>query len=435
MPQESRSDSVNNDTVLTSETQYKINHEDILKTLKTLPPTEFHYYIALLVGSIENEPNPEKHQLLLATALHLTKTLSELYACTSDEDRLKKQNEILLALNDLVGAAKMNTVSHSIKKALMGICGVVLAIFIGIHAAIGGFAIGLFTDYNVIGNLRGAWLGFAMGLGIGIHVGRKIPNKLFQSEFENKLEFTINSLQRVTEELQNRKTPEQYREETKQYVMKTFFKGTPEEREIAFNEFLQTNQKFQVCSTAAGFIHAKLKGHVGQHSLIRFKIAGLDEMQTMEFNPSEKAPKFLNQLESEREVSGEKFFEMLVLNLILQETHQFSLSFMLSTYDVASNDCLTYDNKLLLGTGQPPTQQKSFNPKVDQWTSTNIVAPIMGFFSSTKGNELQPFLKHYEDNNKPEITCQKWEGKKIAAKEIPNPEANEYETDRPSCSA
>lgn len=395
-----------------------------LNILKKLPPNELSYYISLLIGSIETEANPEEHGLLLASTLSLTKALSDFYSA-AEENKIPDNGAILLALNDLVSVSKFNTVSHKIKKALIGICSAVLAVFIGIHAGIGGLIVGLFTDYTVIGNLRGAYLGFVMGLGIGIHIGTNLPIKMFQSDFESKLEFTINSIKKVADELQDRKTPEQYRQETKQYVMDTFFKNLPEEdREEAFNNFLTKNQKFQVCSTAAGFISAHLKGHLGQHSLIRYNIEGLDETQTMEFNPGEKAPKFLNQYESEREVSGEKFFEMLVLNRILQETHQFSLGFILGTYSVGSNDCLTYINKILLGTGQPPTEMQRFNPEVDKWTSTNLIAPIMGFFSKTRGDELTPFAKHYEDNNHPDIQFQKWTGKKAK-----QPEAADVQDD------
>lgn len=391
--------------------KFQATLDQSLNILKTLPPNELSYYISLLIGSIETEANPEEHSLLLASTLNLTKALSSFYTAAK-ENQIPDNEAILLALNDLVSASKLNTVSHKIKKALMGICAAVLTIFIGISAGVGGLLVGLFTDYTVIGNLRGAYLGFVMGLGIGIHIGTNLPVKMFQSDFESKLEFTINSIQKVADELQDRKTPEQYRQETKQYVMDTFFPNIPvEDREEAFKTFLTKNQKFQVCSTAAGFIDAQLKGHLGQHSLIRYNIEGLEETQTMEFNPSEKAPKFLNQYEDEREVNGEKFFEMLVLNRILQETHQFSLEFILGTYSVGSNDCLTYVNKILLGTGQPPTEMQRFNPEVDKWTSTNLVAPIMGFFSKTRGDELKPFAKHYEDDNHPDIHFQKWTGK------------------------
>lgn len=423
MTKKSISESVTSTNSQTSETEmtktrtryseiFQQNLDKSLDLLKKLPPNELSYYISLLIGSIETETNPEEHGLLLASTLNLTTALSDFYSATK-ENKIPDSEAILLALNDLVSASKLNTVSHKIKKALMGICAAVLTVFIGISAGIGGLIVGLFTDYTVIGNLRGAYLGFVMGLGVGIHIGTNLPAKMFQSDFESKLEFTINSIQKVADELQDRKTPEQYRQETKQYVMDTFFKNLPEgDREEAFNNFLTKNQKFEVCSTAAGFIDAHLKGHLGQHSLIRYSIEGLEERQTMEFNPSEKAPNFLNQYEDEREVSGEKFFDMLVLNRILQETHEFSLGFILGTYSVGSNDCLTYVNKILLGTGQPPTEMQRFNPEVDKWTSTNVVGPIMGFFSKTRGDELKPFARHFEDNNHPDIHFQKWTGKK-----------------------
>ena len=416
---------------MTTETDMSTN-DKIIAELKQLPPTEFSHYIAVLVGTIENEreAEPEKYALMLESTLKLTKSLRDFYNNPLKDNVLNDQ-EVLVALNELVGASKFETPSHKVKKALMKVCSSILSVFIGIFGGIAGFTIGLFSDYTVIGNFRGAYLGLVMGLGVGIHVGTNLPNKMFQSGIEQKLEFTISSIQRITGELNSRKTIEVYREETKQYVMETFFKNLlPEEREAAFAEFLSKPQKFQVCSTAAAFISPHLKGHLGQHSLIRFNVEGLAETQTMEFNPSDRAPKFVNQYEDERTVPGEKFFDMLVLNRILQETHEFSLGFVLGTYEVGSNDCLTFVNKLLIGTGQPPTEMQRFNPEVDKWTSTNLIAPIMGFFSRTNGTELKPFLKHYEDGNHPEMHHQKWTKK--PQPQPAEPEPNLDETPQPN---
>ena len=218
-------------------------------------------------------------------------------------------------------------------------------------------------------------------------------------------------------ELQSKKTQKEYYEETKKYIMDTFCKKitldaegkeqieeTSElEKEQLFNTFIESEQqKFQVCTTTAGYISKHLKGYLGHHTLIRYKINGIkNEPLEYVFGPK-KTPGYVDQYETERTVSGKKLFEMIMLDRTLQETHT-GLRNAGRTYEIGSNDCRNYVDKILIGTGQPPTLISRFNKTTDRFYASKIVAPLISFFSRTKETEFRPFLEHFKDGNEPEI--------------------------------
>ncbi|KGP62725.1 hypothetical protein EP47_13545 [Legionella norrlandica] len=403
---------------------YNQQRDLLLQNLKRLPPTELHYYFALLLASIENEPNPEQLTHLIVKTIDVVKKLRQFYA---DVDNQSKPDltEVTTALNALILASKMHTTSHTVKKAALGVCSVVLGFIFGVIGAATGLIAGLFSDYSIIGNLRASGLWFVTGLFLGAFIGSRCPSLVFQSSFERKLEFCINSIEKVGKELPSKKTHAEYEAETKQYILDVFFKNIPEsKKEAAFNAFLKSdNQKFQVSTTTAGFISKSLKGHLGHHYLIAYSINGKQDIP-MEYGSRIKTPRFFDQNESPRVITGKKLFDMLVLDRMLQETYKYTLKGFFKDYEIGSNDCRTYVEKILIGTGQAPTQINRFNPKIDKWSATNIIGPIVRFFSKTKEMELMPFVKHYKnDPNDPDpvITARKWSEKK---EEIPKEQRN-----------
>jgi len=391
--------------------------------LDQLPPNELGYYFALLTGSIALEDySAEKQQLLDDIRQMIAKLRAFNDAARKGTTPLTAEEQAALdtankelfeALNTLLTHTKMNTWTYQTKRILYAMCAFVLTILTATLVGVIGMVAGFFSHFNVVDNFRGAYLGLCMGVGIGIHIGQRAPHKIFRSAFENRLEFAVDSINRITqEELAKEKSYEAYAKETEEYIKDTFYAHltSPEEREAAFQKFISEPHKFQVCTSAAGFVSPRLRGYFGQHSLIRYnvEIEGKEVSATMEFNPGTKAPETweLNQFEPEREVDGPTFFKMLVLNRILNETHEFTLNFMLEHFNVGANDCKTFVDKLLKATGQAPSKIQRFctEPGVEKWQSTVFVAPTMRFFNVIKGDEMGLF----DDGVERKITAQKF---------------------------
>lgn len=365
----------------------------INEELKKLPATEINYYVALLLAAIKNESQPEACIDLLVRMQVLIEELKKFYANPKDTE----ENLISLkkALNDLIAASEMESISHKIKRAVLSVVGAVAAVVMGAIFGLAGLAIGLFTDWNIIGNIKGAGLGLLSGFAIGGLVGTRGTTKLFQNEFDTKVEFCMDNFARLRDEVKDRRPETDYQAETKQYILDTFFKDVPEEeREQKFQEFLQSEQEFQICTTTAGHISPTLKGSMGHHSLIRFKINGVKDIP-IEFGDRAKTPNFVDQSEKPRKVSGQKLFEMLVLDRKLQDTHESGLK-SLRIYDIGSDDCRTYVDKILIGTGQEPTKIGRFSDN-DTNIGRKIVRPLITFFNKTRGDELVTLLDNPDD--------------------------------------
>jgi hypothetical protein len=383
-----------------------------------LPPTEFHYFFAFLIASIENEKNPEQYTYLIDNAIGAVKELNKFYTDVHNQKK-PDMTPLMSALEELIRSSKMQNLPHKIKKAVLAVCSILLGFTLGVIGAGAGLIGGLISDYTVKGNVINSGFGFLTGLIMGAFVGSRCSDLVFQSSFERKLEFCIMHISKVGKELAEKKTHEEYEAETKQYILDTFFNDTPEaDKEAAFNKFLLSNdQSFQVSTTLAGFISPKLRGHLGHHSLIAYSI-NQKTHTPMEYGDRVKTPSFFAQNESPRIVTGKKLFEMLVLDRILQETYSYNLRGVAEDYDLGTNDCRTYVDKLLIGTNQAPTQLPRFNPIVDKPTGTYVIGPIVRFFSKTREHELLPLVPLYKANPNdpdPKLIETKWTKKKEPA--------------------
>lgn len=403
----SQQEASNNELVLDFNNKKKM----LVKHLKQLPPTELHYYFALLLASIENDKKPEQYTYLINDALEAVQSLNQFYADVTNESKADLL-AVMNAINTLIAHSKMHSASQQVKKALLALCSVVLGLTIGALGAGLGFMGGLISDYTIIGNLRAAGFGFLTGLVIGAFIGSRCPDLVFQSALERKVEFCIKHIDKIAKELALKKTHSEYATETKQYIMDVFFKEIPEnKKEAAFASFLKsTTEQFQVSTIMAGFVSPALRGHLGHHNLIAYSINGVTHTP-LEYGDRYKTPRFFAQNESPRVITGNKLFQMLILDRILQETYSYSLKGVFKDYDLGSNDCRTYVDKLLIGTGQPPTKMPRFNPGIDKPTGTYIIGPVVRFFSKTKETELASFIPRYKkDPQEPDpiITAQKW---------------------------
>lgn len=390
-----------------------INHNAMMSSMivrmKELPPCELNYYIALLMSSIQNETNPQQYDSLISKTSHLLDTLSAFYK-TDGNDAEQLLDKVYKAVNDLIITSKMKTTPHQIKKILLSICSVVNGIILGVLGGVAGFSASLFSGFGIIGNIKLSPIGFLTGFALGGYIGSRCLDVVFQSAFERKLELCIHNIGKVSGELSSKKTKDEYDSKIKDHILGVFFKDTPpEEQDEAYNVFLKSDQEFQVCTITASFIEKKLKGNVGHHTMIKYTINGITDIP-IEFGDRIKTPNFLDQHETPRKVKGQKLVDMLVLDHVLQETHAYSKHFLINKYDLGSNDCRSYIDKVLIGTHQPPTKIQRFNPAIDKKPGIYFVSRIIGFFSKTRENELKPFLEHFKDGNEPTITANKWPG-------------------------
>lgn len=387
---------------------------DLIKNLKQLPPTELHYYFALLLASIEREPNPEQHIDLIIKTNEALIGLNQ-YFKEKEELREAELVQVIAAINALVKASKLNTTPQQIKKAILALCSVACGVVFGIVGAVSGALGGLLSDYTIVGNIRALGLGFLPGLAIGAFVGSRLPYKVSQSNFISELDFCMKGIIKVSKELPSKKTYAEYEQETKNYILRQFFAATPEaERDDAFQHFLESsNQQFTVCTTTAGFISPVYKGYVGHHNLIKFSINDVTHTP-MEYGDRLKTPNFCDQNESPRTVTGKKLFDMLVLDHILQETNAYTVPNYIRNFQMGSDDCQTYINKLLMGTGQAPTQIPRFNSKIDKEVGTRVIGPLIRFFTPVRDTTVYQLVKDYKaspDAPDPELYARRWTGK------------------------
>ncbi len=368
--------------------------------IQQLPLTEFSYYLSCLLACITNEENPEKYELLIKKSNKLVDALLDLYSKPSKKPNEKGEDleHVANCLEELTTAASpdcSNKVIALISKVIGAFFGVIIGALLGLTGALVGGVYG-FTK-----PLRGGWLygpplGFLSGFTLGFLVGYSFPSKLIYKNFTHKIDFCISSLERLLKELEDKKSHEQYYKETKIYILDTFYPNINEAgKEEAFKEFLNSNHQFQICTTTAGHITKRLKGFLGHHSLIRFKINGKTG-RPIEFGNSKKTPNFVDQYEPPRTVSGTKLYEMLTLDRILQETHSEFID-AVKIYELGSNDCRNYINKILLGTGQEPTRISRFSKYTDKNPGYRVVRPLVSFFSRIKENEFDCFIENRDD--------------------------------------
>lgn len=369
---------------MTSESVLEIENK-IDAQLKALPPSEFTYYLSLLVASLKDnsEYNEEgKRKTLLNATLQLIINLSLLYTDTVPiEDTLQQINN---SVNQLTDMFSLNSISYKTKKALCGVLGAIAGLIVGLIFSAMGLAAGLWD----IKSLRGAGLGFVSGFAIGLLIGYRSPTKLLERTLHTQLDFCIRNIKRLETRLPKQKTMETYKNEVKEYIMEQFFdKGSDAENDGNYNAFLTAEQEFQICTTTAGHISRKLKGYLGHHALIKYKIDRTycsDKERLIEtpieFGDRKKMPRSVQQ-EERRIVTGEKLVEMLALDSMLQETHG-SLRDIIGIYTIGSDDCRTYVDKILMGTGQEPAQITRFTTK-DKKIAQRAVGPLIAFFSHT----------------------------------------------------
>jgi hypothetical protein len=149
-------------------------------------------------------------------------------------------------------------------------------------------------------------------------------------------------------------------EDIKKEVLEKYFHGNVEQ----FNIFLTEKQKYEILGTTVPFISERLKGTLGHHTFIKFKINDSAEPLLIEWGlPSDKAVDF-SQKEL-RETTGEQLINMLVMHRTLYPLHELSLKNIYNftiRYKAGITDCHTYIDKVLLASGEPESHIERFTP-------------------------------------------------------------------------
>jgi hypothetical protein len=369
--------------------------------IDNLPPNELNFYLVLLLETIKEELDKEKLNLVMIKNL-MSKTdllIDALKNCYNDKENDELRLSLAKALKDLVDTSALYTFPKKVKLALLNICGLVIAAIASLTGGLITSIAAMAAKNPTVPWFRRGELGFFSGSSVGLIAGYRAPRIALRSKIDIKIQHCLDHIQRVVGELKERKTQEDYYKQTKKQLFEKYFTGTDEEKEQQFTHFLQTEQAFQVCTTTAGHITKDLKGYLGHHALIRFKISNIAGHIEYGYN---EVPAFVDQCEPERQVTGEKLFEMLMLHNQLRETHLTTLRAAISFYQAGNNDCRTYIDKILIGTHQIPSKVGRFG-KLDKPIAQSLVGPLMEYVSDLPAAALHSLIDNSDGPQFPVI--------------------------------
>lgn len=375
---------------------------ELVLKVKALPLTEFSYYIYLLLACIKNQKNKGCYQSLVNKTECLIDSLNTLLSKEnlSAADKPHELNNVINSLKELTNVAKSYR-SYKITKLISSILGAIIAISLGLLlSAIGTLVGGIYglrmPAFFKDKTLQNIGIGFTTGLYIGLVFGYRALSKFFAKKFAHKIFFCIKNIKRLTNQLSKYESHEHYKKLTKKYILDTFFANviinkSDHEKDKVFDCFLKSKQQFQVCAITVGHLAKSLKGYLGHHVLIRFHINGVQDIP-IEVGERKRTPNFVDQFEEPRQVMGETLFNMLVQDRILQETHK-DLKNIIKIYDMGSDDCRTYVDKILISAGQEPTKIKRFSKETDKWLASKLFSPMLLLYSTIHENELYSLLE------------------------------------------
>ncbi|ASQ46484.1 hypothetical protein [Legionella clemsonensis] len=351
--------------------------------ISRLPPGEIKYHLLLLINVLQNTPTA-----FTATFLKEVEVFIESFNClismefSATPELQKAFEKVLSHYQQLIVLAKIETFNARLIRGLLHLGASILALLLGVvgglMGGIAGFARGMWHFHNPFSSFA---IGLVTGMLLGATFGFRIPKKLFKDVLFRQLKFCLDGIHECVKEAQQNKLLSftSYKEKVKQRLLNDHFKN----EKVALNNFLQNpNVSYEINTLRARFISPSLEGYLGQHAFIKININDQSPPRTIEFAtaPSDLL-RPVTQCER-RIVSGEKIVEMLALHEQLQVTHACTVDYILLKMKPGENDCLSYVNKILIGTSQQPTTVKRFDGK-ENWLGKYII----GFFIQ----KLSPF--------------------------------------------
>jgi hypothetical protein len=352
---------------------------DCLDQINQIPANEIKYYLLLLLKTIEEG---DQNKLFMADLLGITQALTQFLKAKSIKESERLLEEISAAYQSLRNNSKTNSCTLQFGYALINLGSILVAFLGGIIGGLVGATAGLMRAFYTLNNPVVFFAdGLITGLTFGAAIGFRAPKKLLKDEFTRRLKLCLDKIENCVENLKKESIPplSHYENQVKARLLQNCF-GNNEE---AYQVFLASEQEFEISTVAASFLSQQLNGYLGHHARIRIKLPGQSQPEIIEYAP--KTNKIDNRPSSQsekRRVSGQAIVNMLALHKQLWVTEGCTLNHIFTTMKVGENDCLTYVNKILEGTGQEATICRRFDG-----TENSVGRNVIRFFV----NGLTPF--------------------------------------------
>ena len=337
-------------------------YKDYLSLIKQIPPNEITYYIVELISSLQQTERQMSADFLEQLRCFIRSVAS------NDYIDMANSYQQLMHLSNINN--KNINIGYQLINIGAAICGTIIAILGGLIGGVAGFFRNLAEFSNPISGLG---VGLTTGILVGSAIGFRSPKALFKDSFTRRLKFCLDKIDRCIEDaLQCKTIINELVEDAKADLTANYFDGDGD----AFKEFYsKTEIKYDVSSFHAQFISPQLEGFLGHHAFIQLPINKKNYLIEFTNDPAD-----LNRPRSrteERTASGEKIVDMIAMHRLLQKRHVITNNYLLTKMKSADdNDCVSYVNKVLVGTHQKSTAVSSFYPPEDNWVGRNIV----GFF-------------------------------------------------------
>lgn len=321
--------------------------------------TEFEgrYYVLHLLELLKHSSKSEEELQPIAIALTgLMQNIKALKALISSnqENKAEEIDEKIQAILDnyatLVKATQDQGVFYPAKKVLWFLGYLVLGTLGLVFGGIIGFSLGLCNTLYQMELSSDPLAGFFVGLFFGYVLGCRLLEKGVQKEEDRVLFLFIKHLGPTLESLSLLEEVEQQKNQIKAEFLEHYFKGNQEE----FDAFLETPTPYQISTILCSFDMRRLKGTLGHHCLISFKIE--EATLHLQLGVENKHVKRIQQTE-ERMTSGKNLISMLALHKTLESSYAGCSNenkwASLKRYDLVIADCHSYINQLLASVDEP----------------------------------------------------------------------------------
>ncbi|CEK10181.1 hypothetical protein [Legionella hackeliae] len=352
-----------------------------------LPYNEIKYHLFLMLNTLKNKQTEFTQQFLQKIEEFIDNLGKLMQAKLPTELEVQQTLEqVFLQYQQLTNLAKIDAIEAKITRFLINLGAVILAFILGIAGGliggISGFVRGLWNFTNPLASFA---IGVVTGAFLGGAIGFRLPKKLFKEELFRQLKCCLDGIHECIETMQKTHSFAVYKEQVRQKLLSDYFYGD----EASFQRFLQNNVSYKINTLRARFLSPSLEGYLGQHAFMTLTIDENTPPLTIEFST---APTDLTRSISQCEkriVSGEKIVDMLALHEQLQITHTCTTEYIVCKMKPGEIDCLSYINKILIGTSQNATTVKRFDGK-ENWLGKNLI----GFFVQNLSPFRQDILLH-----------------------------------------
>lgn len=374
------------------EHMYSNSINTCLNAIEELPTGEIKYYLLLLVSSIKNRNTELTRQFLKEFLVFI----NELKYChnTPLDSSIFSFDSLMCHYQNLISLAQIDTLDTQIKHGMIHVGSAVSAFLVGMAGGLIGGVVGIARGIWTFSNpFKSVSIGVITGCALGAMIGFRTPKKLFKDELIRQIQFCLNGINECLNNIQQLIIEPLivYEANVKERLLRDYFNNDVK----AFHAFCAREDiTFEINTLKARFISPTLEGYLGHHAFIKIPINEQSKPFLIEFSmgPSDLERPVV-QLER-RTVTGKKVIEMLALHAQLQVTHVCTKEYILKKMKPGDNDCLSYVNKVLIGSNQKATVVKRLDG-TENWVGRHII----GFFVQ----KLSPFSQDVLIKDTPEL--------------------------------